>query len=949
MLLYIRQYISVCSPLVISNKWTLFGHSFKYFKTIDEGKKYTGYITFNMIKNEINELCGGSFENEIVLFGIFGDNIIFYFILNENKTKKRNYYFKVGKIIENISCKSIDIITYICAFSDKNTNNIYLQIFILKCEINEVTIESSLPEKIIEDFDNYHNAVLYDISEYNNHKIICAEHRNTTSFKCEIIKINITSKDNNHFKLEKLNTDHYKIIKTFEKYNCNYTKFSKYYIICCGDENVIKCEKIMKYYYYFSLINKFEIAQQGKIYNLTLENKDNEYIKLLFFNSYLEKIIECNIYPKEYINKSQKEYNLNNDMCRINYVFNNSELSEIISSSNNIETTLIEDNAISNININTLESLPVSQLTDVIIAQGFTKCTDGYYLKYNTKECYNNSISEQGYYLDTNEKPNSWKKCYERCKKCSSSGNLNNMNCYSCIEYYIEGTSKLTYFKLNEKGNCIKYCPDISYLTLTGECVDICPNGTYQYSFNHSCVESCPYNYEINKERNKCIIKSFDQTITSSEFKSQIINDITSFVNSSVIINGTDFKAIILSSNDMDPTEQIKKGISAIDLGNCTQIIKDYYNISDNDYFIVLNMESKNNESKTDNYNSFNLRKNMQVGIFDSSGRKLDISVCKEDIKVMKYIGDVTEELNMQSAMSLSNQGIDVFNANDNFFNDLCHKYENKDGKDIIIEDRRVDIYQNATFCQGGCSYKGIDYELMTANCMCDTSALQNSEKKIIDNEEQSEYLNFKTITKSFISNLLEFNIEVIFCWNLVFDKNILIKNIGFYFMASLCFIQIILLCIFFIKRLSPIKKYLNNFNDSKIVIETAFPPKKIKMLITRERLNRINNQIKNNIIKQNIDGTNINLKKYIDESNIFNNKKIDEINNDDIKRKFQTIKNINNSNNEIPLNKIMEEKFQNKLKQRNDNNKINLMNINSFTKNEFYFKKIQIIKKVNI
>ena len=53
--------------------------------------------------------------------------------------------------------------------------------------------------------------------------------------------------------------------------------------------------------------------------------------------------------------------------------------------------------------------------------------------------------------------------------------------------------------------------------------------------------------------------------------------------------------------------------------------------------------------------------------IYDSSGRKLNLSVCKEDIKVMKYIGDVAEELNIQSAMDLAEKGIDVFNASDAF------------------------------------------------------------------------------------------------------------------------------------------------------------------------------------------------------------------------------------------------------------------------------------------
>ena len=103
-------------------------------------------------------------------------------------------------------------------------------------------------------------------------------------------------------------------------------------------------------------------------------------------------------------------------------------------------------------------------------------------------------------------------------------------------------------------------------------------------------------------------------------------------------------------------------------------------------------MESKKNKSeKNENDDSFNLGKNAQVEVYDSLGNKLDLSVCKENIKIMKYIGDV-EELDIESAMSLADQGVDVFNANDDFFNDICTNYDNTDGTDIVIKDRRTDI-----------------------------------------------------------------------------------------------------------------------------------------------------------------------------------------------------------------------------------------------------------------
>ena len=180
----------------------------------------------------------------------------------------------------------------------------------------------------------------------------------------------------------------------------------------------------------------------------------------------------------------------------------------------------------------------------------------------------------------------------------------------------------------------------------------------------------------------------------------------------------------------------------------------------------------------------------------------------------MKNLRDSTDELNIEYAKSLSKKGIDVFNVNDSFFNDLCHKYDNLNGKDIILKDRRNDYYQNMTFCQNGCTYNGMNYELTTANCLCDTSSMQ--EEYIIENynKEKSENLNFKTMAKTFTSNLLDFNIDVIFCYNLIFDFQRLIKNIGFYIMFIMLVMQIIFLSIFLIKKLKPIFDFILKFNN---------------------------------------------------------------------------------------------------------------------------------------
>ena len=253
-------------------------------------------------------------------------------------------------------------------------------------------------------------------------------------------------------------------------------------------------------------------------------------------------------------------------------------------------------------------------------------------------------------------------------------------------------------------------------------------------------------------------------------------------------------------------------------MGNCTNVLKEHYDIPENENLIIMNMEITNdkikkNESDSNDDKSFILGKSTQLEVYDYSGRKLNLSVCKEDITIMKFIGDI-KELNIDSAKTFSEKGIDVFNASHDFFNDLCYHYDNKDGKDIIINDRRNDIYQNASFCQSGCNYNGMNYDLMVANCICNPSIFQEDEKNMTDINENLEYINFKLLGKEFLENLVDLNYKVMRCYNLVLNKKIIFYNIGFYVQISMLFLQIIFVFIYLIKRLNSLKHFMLKFDD---------------------------------------------------------------------------------------------------------------------------------------
>ena len=72
--------------------------------------------------------------------------------------------------------------------------------------------------------------------------------------------------------------------------------------------------------------------------------------------------------------------------------------------------------------------------------------------------------------------------------------------------------------------------------------------------------------------------------------------------------------------------------------------------------------------------------------------------------------------------MQFAEIGVDIYNAGDSFFNDICFAYSTENDTDVILKDRRKDIFENVSFCPEGSVYKGIDFETNQAKCEVDPS-----------------------------------------------------------------------------------------------------------------------------------------------------------------------------------------------------------------------------------
>ena len=70
------------------------------------------------------------------------------------------------------------------------------------------------------------------------------------------------------------------------------------------------------------------------------------------------------------------------------------------------------------------------------------------------------------------------------------------------------------------------------------------------------------------------------ENITKTKFKENLLNNILC-IDLSSIINGFDFIAFILSSDNNGQHEEINKGISGLNLDNCVAELKAYHNLTD--------------------------------------------------------------------------------------------------------------------------------------------------------------------------------------------------------------------------------------------------------------------------------------------------------------------------------------------------------------------------------
>ena len=314
-------------------------------------------------------------------------------------------------------------------------------------------------------------------------------------------------------------------------------------------------------------------------------------------------------------------------------------------------------------------------------------------------------------------------------------------------------------------------------------------------------MEVCSYEYQKEGlcQINKLTKKVVENTINDIK---NVINDKNSSIleesskGDGLIIEGNGLVVQIITSDTMKNSKNEK--VSSIDLNECESILKKHYKI---DSILILKTDVKSEDSVTTS---------VQYELYHPTERyKLDTSLCG-DVKITISVPvNLTNDIqNLYD--SLSAQGYDIFNSEDDFYNDICSTYTSDNNTDILLSDRKNDFYdENLTFCQEGCKYNSYNPDTKKVDCDCDVQSSINTTKILNENFPN-------IISASFFDPMSNSNLKIFICYKLVFSWKGFKNNIGGILMIVIIGISIVLGIIYYVIERKKVANILNDILDYK-------------------------------------------------------------------------------------------------------------------------------------
>ena len=330
-----------------------------------------------------------------------------------------------------------------------------------------------------------------------------------------------------------------------------------------------------------------------------------------------------------------------------------------------------------------------------------------------------------------------------------------------------------------------------------------------------------------------------------------------------------------LTSSDNQNNNQ-NNNISSIILGECENILKKKYKIDENQPLLIL---------KIDYFQQDSLIPIIGYEVYHPINKtKLDLNYCKD------------ANINLNIPALINENDLFKYDPNNEYYKDECIPSSTDSGTDILVNDRQNEFNDNnMALCEKNCTYNGYEINSKIAKCEC---GVKNKELIV------SDLINQTDLSYNFTDNGSSKMISMK-CYNTLFTKKGLIKNIGSY-------ILLFIIAFFIISSIWFYKCGYTLLED--IIREIIDKKNKNKNIHFKETIENKTN-IKSKIIKKS---------KKMKKNSKVNKQKFKKKKKGDISNKLNLESNVNSNSKSIINLKSQKILSLNEKKKFNNKNKIN-------------------------
>ena len=448
-------------------------------------------------------------------------------------------------------------------------------------------------------------------------------------------------------------------------------------------------------------------------------------------------------------------------------------------------------------------------------------------------ECYNNETKPINFYLDSND--HKYKLCYETCETCEEGGDGEENNCLTCAFNHIkrpdDPNSKncvtkciysfyytpYGYYKCNNNSNCPS---DANlYIEDLRKCTDDCKKEKgYENQYGGQCYKNCPlYTTAINNICQDINNNSCAKTETQIDPEAFLAGDGVNisaktyskefnYTNKHVSLFYNNMYSILIYK-DTNCINELNIDLPKIDFGSCYSKLQE--NITTTKKLIIALIEKPKGKGQKNSISFFFYH--------PETGEKLDSeNICKDEEIVIKQniisqLNNSDSSLDISYAINLTRQNIDIFNLSNEFYTDICYRFESPNGKDVPYQERIHYYYPNLTLCELGCVCQGVNFTTLESICQCKINDVMNN-----------ELISGNALIKNAIGEVADLlsssNLLVLTCFKGVFTSDTITKSVGGFIVMGILIFEIILVIILLVRDIKIIRKYLYSLTQYYLV-----------------------------------------------------------------------------------------------------------------------------------